>query len=61
MRDDLIQMFRGINNIDKISWHREPERVGITPRGHDQVQPFTPKAKFLYKLGRRSMESTKLS
>jgi hypothetical protein len=29
-------MFRAINNIDKISWHHEPEIIGITPRGHDQ-------------------------
>ena len=36
LRGDLIQMYRAINNIDKISWHHEPERIGITTRGHDQ-------------------------
>jgi hypothetical protein len=36
LRGDLIQMYRAINNIDKISWHHEPERKGITTRGHDQ-------------------------
>ncbi len=35
MRGDLIQMFRGINTIDKISWHHEQERKDITPRDHD--------------------------
>ncbi len=36
LRGDFIQMYRAINNIDKISWHHEPERIGITPRGHYQ-------------------------
>jgi hypothetical protein len=29
-------MLRAINSIDKINWHHEPERIGITRRGHDQ-------------------------
>ena len=36
LRGYLIQISRAINNIDKISWHHEPERIDITPRGHDQ-------------------------
>nr|XP_047127784.1 uncharacterized protein LOC124808631 [Hydra vulgaris] len=35
-KGDLIQMYKFMNKIDTINWHREPEVLGRLTRGHNQ-------------------------
>nr|XP_047137554.1 uncharacterized protein LOC124814047 [Hydra vulgaris] len=51
-KSDLIQMYKFMNKIDTINWHREPEVLGRLTGGHNQrlrrqyVQNFLPRHHF---------------
>ncbi|XP_065639658.1 uncharacterized protein LOC136072380 [Hydra vulgaris] len=51
-KGDLIQMYKFMNKIDTINWHREPEVLGRLTRGHNQrlrrqyAQNFLPRHHF---------------
>ncbi|XP_047141058.2 uncharacterized protein LOC124816081 [Hydra vulgaris] len=51
-KGDLIQMYKLMNKIDTINWHREPEVLGRLTRRHNQrlrrqyVQNFLPRHHF---------------